>query len=95
MRPNGGGPDTPGWMVRVVPNLYPALTPDAREPTAFAKPDLFTSAPGPRARTRCSSTRRRPSCRSASSRSEQVAEAMAAWRERMRTTSRPARPTST
>ena len=23
VRPNGGGPDTPGWTVRVVPNLYP------------------------------------------------------------------------
>jgi UDPglucose--hexose-1-phosphate uridylyltransferase len=27
MRPNGGGPNTPGWTVRVVPNLYPALSP--------------------------------------------------------------------
>ena len=26
VRPDGGGPDTPGWTVRVVPNLYPALT---------------------------------------------------------------------
>ncbi len=25
-RPGGGAPDTPGWRVRVVPNLYPALT---------------------------------------------------------------------
>ena len=25
LRPGGGGPDTPGWQVRVVPNLYPAL----------------------------------------------------------------------
>jgi UDPglucose--hexose-1-phosphate uridylyltransferase len=24
IRPNEGGPDTPGWTVRVVPNLYPA-----------------------------------------------------------------------
>jgi UDPglucose--hexose-1-phosphate uridylyltransferase len=24
-RPDGGGPDTPGWRVRAVPNLYPAL----------------------------------------------------------------------
>jgi UDPglucose--hexose-1-phosphate uridylyltransferase len=23
IRPRGGGPDTPGWTVRVVPNLYP------------------------------------------------------------------------
>jgi UDPglucose--hexose-1-phosphate uridylyltransferase len=25
-RPAGGAPDTPGWRVRAVPNLYPALT---------------------------------------------------------------------
>jgi UDPglucose--hexose-1-phosphate uridylyltransferase len=25
VRPGGGGPDTPGWTTRVVPNLYPAL----------------------------------------------------------------------
>src|SRR5215208_60052 len=24
-RPDGGEPNTPGWTVRVVPNLYPAL----------------------------------------------------------------------
>lgn len=26
MRPTGGHPDDPGWLVRVVPNKYPALT---------------------------------------------------------------------
>ena len=26
LRPGGGGPNSPGWRVRVVPNLYPALT---------------------------------------------------------------------
>ena len=25
LRPRGGAPDTPGWTVRVVPNLYPAF----------------------------------------------------------------------
>ena len=29
VRPDGGGPDSPGWKVRVVPNLYPALSADA------------------------------------------------------------------
>ena len=28
LRRDGGAPDTPGWQVRVVPNLYPALTPE-------------------------------------------------------------------
>ncbi|HEV2997601.1 MAG TPA: hypothetical protein VGX16_00725 [Solirubrobacteraceae bacterium] len=27
LRPGGGPPDSPGWRVRVVPNLYPALAP--------------------------------------------------------------------
>jgi UDPglucose--hexose-1-phosphate uridylyltransferase len=45
LRPDGGPPDTPGWRVRVVPNLYPALDPDS-EPTApHANPDLFWAGP--------------------------------------------------
>jgi len=31
VRPNGGVPDSPGWTVRVVPNLYPALAPPPAE----------------------------------------------------------------
>ena len=34
--PNGGPPpqrDTPGWTVRVVPNLYPALAPAEEQPS--------------------------------------------------------------
>jgi len=27
LRPEGGGPDTPGWQVRAVPNKYPLLQP--------------------------------------------------------------------
>ena len=38
-------PDTPGWQVRVVPNRYPALEPDAAEPPPAANPDLFWAAP--------------------------------------------------
>ncbi len=45
VRPDGGGPDTPGWTVRVVPNLYPALVPDAHVPEPEANPDLFTAQP--------------------------------------------------
>jgi UDPglucose--hexose-1-phosphate uridylyltransferase len=41
LRPNGSAPDTPGWTVRVVPNLFPALAADAPEPVAEASPDLF------------------------------------------------------
>jgi UDPglucose--hexose-1-phosphate uridylyltransferase len=40
-----GGPDSPGWSVRVVPNLYPALDPQSPEPAPFANPDLFSASP--------------------------------------------------
>jgi UDPglucose--hexose-1-phosphate uridylyltransferase len=43
VRPNGGGADGPGWTVRVVPNLYPALAQDAPDPEPHANPDLFTA----------------------------------------------------
>jgi UDPglucose--hexose-1-phosphate uridylyltransferase len=46
LRPNGSAtPDTPGWTVRVVPNLYPALDPASPDPPPEANPDLFTAAP--------------------------------------------------
>jgi UDPglucose--hexose-1-phosphate uridylyltransferase len=38
VRPDGGAPDTPGWTVRVVPNLYPALE-HARRDDADARPE--------------------------------------------------------
>lgn len=43
VRPEGLAADSPGWSVRVVPNLYPALTPDAPDPAPDAGPDLFTA----------------------------------------------------
>src|SRR6185312_7644622 len=45
LRANGSRPDTPGWTVRVVPNLYPALDPESEAPAPFAKRDLFTATP--------------------------------------------------
>src|SRR5919199_303930 len=85
LRPGGGPPDSPGWLVRVVPNLYPALSPADRAPLAAGRgePGLFPSrraegahevivnAPQP-----VSSLRElEPS---------QVETAMGVWRERMR-----------
>jgi UDPglucose--hexose-1-phosphate uridylyltransferase len=44
LRPNGQGqPNTPGWTVRVVPNLYPALQ---AEGDAAAPPENPAEAPG-------------------------------------------------
>jgi len=59
VRPGGGPADSPGWTVRVVPNLYPALTPAepdgdgevdraggaALAEPARGKPELFTALP--------------------------------------------------
>lgn len=53
LRPDGGAPDTPGWLVRVVPNLYPALDPEGddtappADPLASGRgqPALFASRP--------------------------------------------------
>jgi UDPglucose--hexose-1-phosphate uridylyltransferase len=43
VRPDGGAPNSPGWTVRVVPNLYPALARSGEEPRAEAQPDLFSA----------------------------------------------------
>lgn len=44
LRADGSAPDTPGWQVRVVPNLYPALDPEAVAPPREARTDLFATA---------------------------------------------------
>ena len=44
LRPGESAPDTPGWQVRVVPNLYPALSPGAVAPPREARTDLFATA---------------------------------------------------
>jgi UDPglucose--hexose-1-phosphate uridylyltransferase len=41
---DGRAPDSPGWAVRVVPNLYPALQPGALVPEPQEVPDLFAAA---------------------------------------------------
>src|SRR5437879_3952183 len=41
VRPGGGPADGPGWIVRVVPNLFPVLAPEAPGPAPDAQPDLF------------------------------------------------------
>jgi UDPglucose--hexose-1-phosphate uridylyltransferase len=50
-RPDGGDANAPGWTVRVVPNLYPALSQgelaDTEDPLALGRgePNLFASRP--------------------------------------------------
>ncbi len=43
-RTGDGAPDTPGWQVRVVPNLYPIVGETAVAPTGTANPDDATGA---------------------------------------------------
>jgi UDPglucose--hexose-1-phosphate uridylyltransferase len=53
LRADGGAPDSPGWKVRVVPNLYPALGAGPGEPAppedplagGHGMPELFASRP--------------------------------------------------
>jgi UDPglucose--hexose-1-phosphate uridylyltransferase len=51
LREAGTAPDTPGWRVRVVPNLYPALSPaggpetEQASPPGEPRPELFSAVP--------------------------------------------------
>ena len=82
-RPNGGPANGPGWTVRVVPNLYPALDPDSPQPPRDAEPDLFTAMAAKGAHEVIVNAPQ-----AATTLAElapgQVAEAMGVWRERMR-----------
>jgi UDPglucose--hexose-1-phosphate uridylyltransferase len=83
LRADGGGPDTPGWTVRVVPNLYPALAPGGEAPAAEADPDLFSAQPATGAHEVIVNA---PDAVTsiADLSGEQVQTAMDAWRARMR-----------
>jgi UDPglucose--hexose-1-phosphate uridylyltransferase len=82
VRPGGGAPNSPGWKVRVVPNLYPALEEGGEEAPA-RESELFTSMPahgahevivnGPQSVLSLADLP-----------VEQVTEAMEVWRQRMR-----------
>jgi len=83
LRPGGGAPDTPGWTVRVVPNLYPALHPDGADPEPSAHPDLF-SARAARGAHEVIVNAPDSVTSLADLEPVQVATAMDVWRERMR-----------
>jgi UDPglucose--hexose-1-phosphate uridylyltransferase len=93
LRPDGGAPNSPGWRVRVVPNLYPALTPPGdRPPDAVAdplasgrgEPDLFPSRPAEGAHEVIVNAPQ-PVTSLADLDPGHVEVAMGIWRERMRT----------
>jgi UDPglucose--hexose-1-phosphate uridylyltransferase len=90
LRPGGGEPNGPGWRVRVVPNLYPALEPgDAdlgMDPLAAGRgePDLFAARPARGAHELIVNSPRAV-WSLADLDPEEVETAMSVWRERMRT----------
>ena len=93
LRPGGGEPDTPGWLVRVVPNLYPALgdggDADAAPPEdplagGRGQPALFSARPASGAHEVIVNSPL-PAASLAELDAEQLETAMGVWRERMAT----------
>ena len=90
LREGDGGPDTPGWKVRVVPNLYPALGPGdpdaADDPMRSGRgmPELFTSRPAVGAHEVIVNSPK-PVSALVDLAPEEVETAMGAWRTRMST----------
>jgi len=84
VRPGGGPPNTPGWTVRVVPNLYPALGgPDGERAARHANQQLFWSGPAIGAHEVIVNAPNPVTSLSALP-VEQVRLAAEVWRERMR-----------
>jgi UDPglucose--hexose-1-phosphate uridylyltransferase len=89
LRPDGGQADGPGWLVRVVPNLYPALTADGAGPgadpmgTGRGEVDLFAARPATGAHEVVINAPD-PVTSLLELDPEQVETAMGVWRERMR-----------
>jgi UDPglucose--hexose-1-phosphate uridylyltransferase len=82
VRANGTPADTPGWAVRVVPNLYPALDRESAQPAPFAKPDLFTASPA-RGAHEVVINAPQPVTSLAHLQVDQVRAAVDVWRQRM------------
>jgi len=83
VRPDGSAPDTPGWRVRVVPNRYPALDPEASDPPPSENPDLFWTGAA-RGAHEVIVNAPEPASSLADLEPDQVALAVDVWRERMR-----------
>jgi UDPglucose--hexose-1-phosphate uridylyltransferase len=94
LRPRGGEPDSPGWTVRVVPNLYPALGPPcggdagtSAAPAAAARGgtrlDLFAALPATGAHELIVNSPA-PVASLAELSSDALERAMEVWRARMR-----------
>jgi len=83
VRAAGGARDTPGWTVRAVPNLYPALDAASPQPERDANPDLFRATPATGAHEVIVNAPQ-PVHSLAELDAGQVAAAVEMWRARMR-----------
>jgi UDPglucose--hexose-1-phosphate uridylyltransferase len=83
LRPGGGPPDSPGWQVRVVPNLYPAVTPDAAALPESHNRDLYSAEPAT-GRHEVVVNAPDPVVSLSELTPEQVALTLSVWQERMR-----------
>jgi UDPglucose--hexose-1-phosphate uridylyltransferase len=89
VRPGAGPPDSPGWTVRVVPNLYPALAPAGEQAQGQEQQggtpagELFQSLPATGAHEVIVNGPQ-PVLSLAELPVEQAIAAMGVWRERMR-----------
>lgn len=85
VRPGGGPANSPGWRVRVVPNLYPALDPDAAPAPGPVRgiEELFSRLPARGAHEVVVNAPQSVLSLAELPR-EQVVLAVDAWRERMR-----------
>jgi UDPglucose--hexose-1-phosphate uridylyltransferase len=88
LRPDGGGADSPGWTVRVVPNRYPALAGEEGEvvdPLASGRgePELFAARPAAGAHEVIVHTPRAVSSLLDLD-PDELARAMGVWRDRHR-----------
>jgi UDPglucose--hexose-1-phosphate uridylyltransferase len=84
VRPGAPSPNSPGWTVRVVPNLYPALTPkESTDESPAPKSELFDAIAATGAHEVIINGPQ-PVLSLADLPVGQVVAAMASWRERMR-----------
>jgi UDPglucose--hexose-1-phosphate uridylyltransferase len=90
VRPGRGPADSPGWSVRVVPNLYPALSPNGADGNATrpvemrGQPELLASLPATGAHEVIINAPQSV-LSLAELACEQVVTAVEVWRQRMRT----------
>lgn len=79
VRPPGSAPNGPGWRLRAVPNMFPAVRPDAAPPPAPAGPDRHAAVGRAEVLVECPDHLDSPTALT----DEQLADVFRAYRERL------------